>query len=472
MSMRRRPTEKQPDLWIATDDLARTPGHPFYDRLNAILAEADFDAFVEECCERFYAKDGQGRPSIPPGTYMRMLLVGFFEGLDSERGIAWRCADSLSLRSFLGYDLSQKTPVHSSLCKIRQRLDLEVHEEVFGFVLKVLAQKGLLKGRTIGIDATTLEANAALRSIVRREDGTSYQDYLTELAKASGIETPTRADLARIDRKRPKKGSNDDWKSFHDPDAKITKLKDGRTHLAHKAEHATDLESGAILAVTVQDATLGDSTTIKRTMESAVENVLAVHRDPASKNKLSDRALTEWVADKGYHSNATMELVAECELRSYISEPNRGRRRWRGRESARDGTYSNRRRLRTKRGRELMRRRAELLERGFAHSLETGGMRRVYLRGHENILKRYLVHLAGFNLSLVMRGIFGVGTPSGLQGRLEALLAALQSLIAAIAAYLHSNCVWRRFGLTHSECRHDRDVAGGTASEAAFSTAC
>ena len=298
MSMRARGKGKQAELWIATGDLARTPGHPFYDRLNGLLAEARFDEFVEERCRGFYAED-KGRPSIPPGTYMRMLLVGFFEGLDSERGIAWRCADSLSLRRFLGFDLSENTPDHSSLCRIRQRLDVEVHQEVFGFVLKILAQKGLLRGKTIGIDATTLEANAALRSIVRREDGTNYQDYLTELAKASGVETPTRADLAKIDRKRAKKGSNDDWKNPHDPDAKITKLKDGRTHLAHKAEHAVDLDSGAVLAVTVQDPTLGDPTTMKGTVEATVRNVLAVHHDPGCAGTVSDRALTEWVADKG-----------------------------------------------------------------------------------------------------------------------------------------------------------------------------
>ena len=256
MSMRRRPKEKQPDLWIATSELARTPGHPFYERLNAVLAEAQFDDFVEERCAGFYAD--KGRPSIPPGTYMRMLLVGFFEGLDSERGISWRCADSLSLRSFLGFDMSEATPDHSSLSRIRTRLDVEVHQDVFTFVLKVLAEKGLLRGRTIGVDATTLEANAALRSIVRRDDGTSYRDYLEALAKASGIKTPTRADLAKLDKKRPKKGSNDDWKHPHDPDARITKLKDGRTHLAHKAEHAVDMDSGAVLAVTVQDATLGE----------------------------------------------------------------------------------------------------------------------------------------------------------------------------------------------------------------------
>jgi transposase len=450
MSMRPRPKRKQPDLWIATSDLARTPGHPFYERLNALLAEAKFDEFVEERCQRFYA-DGQGRPSIPPGTYMRMLLVGFFEGLDSERGIAWRCADSLSVRHFLGFDMSENTPDHSSLCRIRQRLDVEVHQDVFGFVLKVLAQKGLLLGKTIGIDATTLEANAALRSIVRRDDGTTYQDYLTELAKASGIETPTRADLAKIDKKRPKKGSNDDWKHPHDPDAKITKLKDGRTHLAHKAEHAVDLDSGAVLAVTVQDVTLGDPTTMQQTIEATFENVLEIHRDPETKGKLAERALTEWVADKGYHSNATMEMVAECGLRSYVSEPDRGQRRWQGKESAREGTYANRRRLSTKRGKALMRRRGELLERTFAHCLETGAMRRVHLRCRANILKRYLVHVAAFNLSLVMRQIFGVGTPRGLQGRLEALLGVLRDFMIALATILAGNRTSRRSRSGHPQ---------------------
>jgi len=435
MSMRSRPKASQADLWIATTDLARTPGHPFYERLNGLLGEAKFDSFVEALCRPFYA-EGKGRPSIPPGVYMRMLLVGFFEGLDSERGIAWRCADSLSLRQFLGFQLSEETPDHSSLSRIRQRLDLEVHQEVFSFVLKMLAQQGLLRGKTIGIDATTLEANAALRSIVRREDGTSYRDYLESLAKASGIKTPTRADLAKLDKKRPKKGSNDDWKHPHDPDAKIVKLKDGRTHLAHKAEHAVDMQTGAVLAVTVQDATLGDPATMKQTMVATVSNVREVHRDRRCKHGLSKRALTEWVADKGYHSNATMEMAQECGLRTYVSEPRRGRRQWLGRNAAQRGTYANRRRIWGRRGRALMRRRGELLERSFAHTLETGGMRRVHLRGRTNILKRYLVHVAGFNLSLVMRRIFGVGTPRGLQGCLEALLRALCGLLICIRPLL------------------------------------
>jgi transposase len=437
MSMRRRPKEKQDDLWIATTDLARTPGHAFYDRLNTVLAEAKFDDTVEKLCRPFYV-EGKGRPSIPPSVYMRMLLVGFFEGLDSERGIAWRCADSLSLRQFLGFGLSEQTPDHSSLSRIRQRLSVEVHKDVFTLVLKVLAEKGLLRGRTIGIDATTLEANAALRSIVRRDDGTSYPDFLTSLAKESGIETPTRADLAKLDRERKKKGSNDDWTNPNDPDAKITKMKDGRTHLAHKAEHAVDMDSGAVLAVTVQDATHGDPTTMKQTIVATVENVIAVAKDARCEDKISPKALSEWVADKGYHSNATMEMVADCGLRSYVSEPQRGTRCWSDRELAREGTYSNRRRLKTKRGRRLMKRRGELLERTFAHCLETGGMRRVHLRGRENILKRYLVHVAAFNVSLVMRKMLGVGTPRGLADRFAALFDACCELVVAI---------WARIGL-------------------------
>lgn len=434
MSMRRRPKSKQPELWIATSAIARTPGHPFYERLNKVLAEAKFDDFVEERCASYYGEGG--RPSIPPGTYMRMLLIGFFEGLDSERGIAWRCADSLSLRGFLGFDLAEATPDHSSLSRIRTRLDVEVHQDVFTFVLKVLAEKGLLRSETIGIDATTLEANAALKSIVRRDDGTNYQEYLASLAKASGLATPTRADLARLDKKRSKKGSNDDWTNPSDPDAKIMKMKDGRTHLTHKAEHAADLDSGAVLAVTVQDATLGDPTTMKATMVRAAMNVREVNADPRCAEKIAKSALTEWVADKGYHSNATMEMVDELGLRSYVSEPARGQRRWKDNESARDGTYANRRRLATKRGKALMKKRGELIERAFAHCLETGAMRRVHLRGRANILKRYLVHVAGFNLSLVMRQIFGTGTPRGLRGCFAALAALWREVSGLVDALM------------------------------------
>jgi transposase len=422
-------SDEQEDLFVTHTSL-RSEGHPFYDALNKVLRKQGFDAYVEELCEKFYAKDG--RPSIPPGLYFRCLLIGFFEGIDSERGIAWRVADSMSLRHFLGLPLAKNPPDHSTLSRTRRLVDVEAHQHVFAWVLGVLAKAGLVRGKTIGVDATTLEANAALRSIVRRDDGQSYEDYLIGLAKASGIETPTRQDLARTDRKRPKKGSNDDWRSPTDPDAQIMKMKDGRTHLAHKQEHAVDMDTGAVLGVTIAGGAEGDTTTLGDTLEEADENLEEVRRDADDKtNKRIAPQIQEVVTDKGYHSNAVVTALEELEIRSYISEPARGRRNWKNKHAERDAVYRNRRRILGERGKALLRRRGELLERPWAHALETGGMRRTHLRRHDNILKRVLVHVAGLNLSLLMRTLFGVGKPRCLQGKaglLAALLAALSAL--------------------------------------------
>lgn len=344
-----------------------------------------------------------------------MLLIGYMEGIDSERGIAWRCADSLGLREFLGFTLTKATPDHSSLSVIRRRLDLATHGEVFKWVLKVLAEEGLIKGKTIGVDATTLEANAAMRSIVRRDTGEGYNEFLTKLAKASGIEDPQREDLAKLDRKRPKKGSNKEWEHPHDPDARITKMKDGRTHLAHKAEHAVDMETGAVVAVTMQGADKGDTQTLMDTLAHVAENL--------SDLPLKAQPLQEVVADKGYHCNESASALAELGVRSYLSEPDRGRRKWEGKDAEQQAVYANRRRIQGDRGKRLLRRRGELVERPFAHCYETGAMRRTHLRGQENILKRVLVHVAGCNLGLLMRRNFGFGTPRGLSGLLSSLLS-------------------------------------------------
>ena len=290
----------------------------------------------------------------------------------------------------------------------------------------MLATADLVKGTTIGIDATTLEANAALRSIVRRDSGETYQEFLTRLAQASGIETPTRADLARLDRTRPKKGRNTDWRHPYDPDARITKMKDGRTHLAHKAEHAVDMETGAIVGVTVQGADQGDTTTIADTITAAAEDLEAV----AAVTDGETAVIDEVVADKGYHSNRVLVDLASLDLRTYIAEPDRGRRRWTTKAAARDAVYANRRRIRGARGRALQRRRSERLERPNAHLYNTGGMRRTHLRGHANILKRLCIHVGGFNLGLFMRTLCGVGTPRSLQGH----LAAVSVLVGAVWA--------------------------------------
>jgi len=431
MAMGKRQTQRQGDLWISATRIPSTPAHPFYRKLNELLNDQGFDAFVEGRCRRLYAEK-MGRPSLAPAVYFRTLLIGYFEGIDSERGIAWRLADSVSLKGFCGYALTEVTPDHSTISRNRRLIDWETHEDVFVWVLKVLAKNDLLNGKTVGIDATTLEANAAMRSIVRRDTGEGYDEFLTRLAKASGIETPTREDLAKIDRARKNKGSNDDWQHPHDPDAKITKMKDGRTHLAHKAEHAVDLDTGAIASVTLQPANRGDCDSLDETLGQAMLDLGTVAADEKAGEHLSDDLLAETVTDKGYHSNRTLREQRELGIRTYCSEPNRGRRHWKGKSAERDAVYANRRRIRGERGKRLMRKRGELLERPFAHCYDTGGMRRTHLRGHPNILKRLLIHVAGFNLGLVMRKLLGAGKPRALAG----VGGLIRRHFAAIAAEL------------------------------------
>jgi transposase len=423
MAIGKRTRDRQPPMWVTTTDLPTAASHPFYRRLNQLLREHGFDDFAESQSASFYAET-MGRPGLPPGIYFRSLLIGYFEGIDSERGIAWRAADSLALRDFLGVGLDEAPPDHSTISRTRRLIDLETHRAVFTWVLQCLSTAGLIKGKTIGIDATTLEANAALRRIVRRDTGESYEEFLTKLAKASGIGTPTRADLARLDRTRKKKGSNDEWTHPHDPGAKITKMKDGRTHLAYKAEHAIDLETGAIVAVTVQDADEGDTTTIRRTLPDAAEQLDAV----AGVTDDAVAVIEEVVADKGYHSRTTVHDLETLEIRTYISEPDRGPQSWIDQEAERDAVYANRRRIRSRRGKRLLRRRGELLERPCAHLYETGGLRRAHVRGHENVLKRLLVHVSAFNLSLWMRTLVGIGTPRTLQSRMAAFATVLAVL--------------------------------------------
>jgi transposase len=439
---RKEQQRRQEELWIAHTDLPRTVGHPFYEQLNRLLEEHGFDEYVEQQCARFYAEK-MGRPSLAPGRYFRLLLIGYFEGIDSERGIAWRAADSLGLRNFLGVGLNEMPPDHSTISRTRRLIDVETHRAVFGWVLELLAEKGLLKGKTIGIDGTTLEANAAMRSIVRRETGEGYQEFLTRLAKDSGIATPTREQLAKLDRKRARKGSNEDWVNPHDPEAHITKMKDGRTHLAYKAEHAVDLETGAVVAVTVAAGDAGDTATILETLPQAGEHIAQVAcatNDEKVGERVHPEGPVEAVGDKGYHSNDTLTALADGEVRTYISEPDRGQRNWKDKAEAQAAVYGNRRRIRGEHGKELLRRRGELLERSFAHAYETGGMRRVHLRGRENILKRVLIHLGGFNLALVMRQLLGKGTPRGLQGLSADALAILLRFWIAILVRAEQEC--------------------------------
>lgn len=426
MAMGKRAAERQQELFIAHDQLPRSAGHVFYRKLNQILAEAGFDRWVEALCEPYYCC-GQGRPSVPPGVYFRMLLVGYFEGINSQRGIAWRCGDSLSIRDFVGIPLGEDSPDHSSLCCIRNRLPHEVHEAMFVWVLALLQQKKLLKGKTVGVDSTTLEADAAMKSIVRKDSGEDWKQYLTRLMKEAGLlqdadDPPSDETLQKFDKSRKdKQVSNDEWTSPTDPDARIARMKDGTTHLAYKAEHVVDLESQAILAAEIYHADQHDTRTLEDSLHQAQINLTAAG---------SETEIVEAAADKGYHSNRTLtDLHEHTTYRTYIPEPERnGNRVWTDKPPAQKAAFhANRRRTRGEYGKKLQRLRSERVERTFAHVCETGGARRTWLTDIENVRKRYLISAAAHNLGLLMRSLFKMGTPRGLQKFLADLDAVISS---------------------------------------------
>jgi transposase len=458
MAMGKREAEQQQDLFITHDKLPRSPGHVFYRKLNQLLAEGGFDRWVEGLCEPHYCK-GKGRPSVPPGVYFRMLLVGYFEGINSQRGIAWRCSDSLSLREFLGVPLGDDSPDHSSLTYIRQRLPLEVHQEMFVWVLALLQTNKLLKGKTVGVDSTTLEADAAMKSIVRRDSGEDWKEYLARLMKEEGLivedDPPSDEELRKFDKSRTdKKVSNEDWVSPTDPDARIAKMKDGTTHLAYKAEHVLDLETEAILAAEVYPADDADTQTLEDSLNQA-----QVNQEAAG----SEAEIKDAVADKGYHSNATLTNLQEhTPYRSYIPEPElKHDRVWTDKPpEQKDAVYANRRRTRGQRGKKLQRQRSERLERSFAHVCETGGARRTWLTGIGNVRKRYLISAAAHNLGLLMRSLFKMGTPRGLQQFKLGLNAVVSSLyLAYVVACRH----WSHRNAFATSSMSLRDPPGGDA---------
>lgn len=453
MALGRRGKVNRP-LFIASDELPRSAGHPFYRALNRLLEEAGFDRKVEEMCAPYYARV-QGRPSIAPGVYFRMVLVGYFEGIDSQRGIAWRCSDSLALREFLGVGITGKSPDHSSLTVIRQRLTSEVHESVFALVLGIARDKKLLDGKTLGVDATLLEANAAMKSIVRRDTGEDWKAYLRRLAAAEGIENPSDEDLRRFDKRRGgKKASNDEWVSRTDPASRIMKMKDGRTHLSYKAEHAVDLKSELIVAATIREGNRSDTASLPETLAEAQVMLAAIGHEETVK---------EVVADKGYHSGEALATCAAAELRTYVPTPRRSkRRRWTDKPLAvKKAVLSNDRRGTSALAKRLQRQRSEKVERSFAHVCETGGARRTWLRGLADVTKRYLITVAAHNLGRILFRLFGVGTPRSLQGGLEGLrtlLAAasglLRQILHALAGHLELRGFAFRFGAQDQVSRH------------------
>jgi transposase len=425
----RKKAEEQKEFWIVAERLPKASPGRFYQLLNTTLEEMDFAAQVWEMCAPAYADGARGgRPGIDPVVYFKMLMTGFFEGIESERQIAARCEDSLSLRGFLGYALDEATPDHSSMSIIRQRLGSECFARVFALVLAALQRHGLLKGRHLGIDSSVIEANASLRSLSERNTEEGYWEYVQRLAREAGLETSDGAQLRSFDRRRTgKKLSNAQWENPHDPEAKIGKTKAGATAMVYLPEHTVDLESGAIVQAQVLPGDHRDSEDLSGRIIEAALNVQEAMgtTDP------------EWVpqtltADKGYFSLEEMARLQDLSMKPVISDPHRAQRRFDKLSGAQRQTLARvQRSVSSKYGRKLLRRRGQHIERSFAHVLDAGGMRRATLRGLENLNKRHQIAAACYNLSQLLRRLYGVGTPKQWRAFLRVCLAPLLYLLTA-----------------------------------------
>lgn len=420
--------DEKPEFWTVTGDLPRTPGTEFYQRVDRALAKFEFGKDIRALCAPYYEMDATkgGQPGIDPEVYFKMLMVGFFENIASERAIAARCADSLSIRQFLHYELTEKTPHHSSMTVIRQRLPLEVYDSVFGLVLRALKGRKLLKGKHLALDTSVIEANASLRSLRNRFTKEEYGEYVKRLAEKSGVDTSDPKEVKRFDKKRPgRKTSNTEWENPHDPDAKVGLDKKGATRMIYKPEHAVDLETGAIVDV---ELNLGDEHDAKDLAERVLDLEARMNE---SLDAAPDVARIETIiADMGYHALGEMSKLQQLGIRTAISDPVRNRNRSKMDEAERSALRRAGRTLSGKQIKAIARRRGELCERSFEHTLDCGGARRTTLRGRDNILKRYLVQAMTTNISLLMRSLCGIGT-------LKQSWAASEELLISIARVLN-----------------------------------
>lgn len=428
MFERRERSEEQSELWVLAGELPTATPDAFYRRVNATLEKIGFAKQVWAICAPAYAEASRGgRPGIDPVVYLKMLTVGFFENLPSERAIASRCADSLSIRGYLGYSLTEATPDHSSLSVIRDRLSLEQLEAIHRVLLGALREHGLLRGRKLGIDSSVIEANASLRALEHRNSEQSYWDYVKALAAEAGIDPTDLKAVRRFDKAREgRKTSNREWQNPHDPEAKVGRTKDGACDMIYKPEHITDLESGAIIRAEVRsgDAADNDDSLCERVM--AAVGTLSEVAPEAPLETLG----VELGADEGYFAIEPIAQLQACGVRTVIADP-QARRRQPARASAEDRSALRRasRATRSASGKALLRKRGEHLERGFCHTLNHGGLRRATLRGREKLTKRQLGGALSHNLSLLMRRLFGLGTP-------KQALAASRHAIAPIVAWL------------------------------------
>jgi len=434
-------SSEQAEFWIARQDLARGPASRFYDQLDETLQELEFAQKVHGLCAPLYSSGEKGRPPIDPVVYFKMLMVGFLEDLPSERAIAARCGDSLMIRRFLGYDLDEDTPHHSSFTVIRQRLSKEVYQAIFDIILEGLRAHGLLRGRNLGIDSSVMEANASLRALQNRNTGEAYWDYVKRLAAEAGVDAQDLSAVRRFDKERPgRKTSNQEWVNPYDRDAKVAKAKDGATDMLYKPENIVDLDTGAILGAEVRRADQGDTEGLAERVISAAALVEAIREETSAAAQKPVPAVTATVtADKGYYCLQELEAIQESGIKTVISDPLRNRRVDRLMPEQRRVVHRAQRSAKSAYGKALLRRRGMHIERSFAHLLDSGGMRRATLRGQHNLEKRYKIAAATYNLSQLMRHICGIGTPKQAAARVEMamrqLLDVLTLLISVFAAF-------------------------------------
>lgn len=425
----------QSEFWVATHQLPQTPKATFYARLDETLESFGFAEKVRALCAPAYKQNRAGRPGIDPVVYLKMIMIGFFEDLPSERAIAARCADSMSIRAFLNYSLEEKTPDHSTFTVIRQRLGLEIYQEIFTLTVQALREHGLLRGKNLGIDSSVIEANASLRALVHRNTEEQYWDYVKRLAAENGIDPNDSNAVRRFDRQRPGKGSNQEWQNPHDPDAKIGRTKDGATDMIYKPETVVDLDTGAIVHAEVHPADQADHKEMATRLLEAQQTI-----NQASGEELDTLTVKSVTADKGYYVVSELQVLQQEGIRTVICDSINNRRVGKLEAEEQRVVRGAKRSVRSKSGKELLRRRGMHIERGFAHMLDAGGMRQTTLRGWENLNKRFKLAAAFYNLSQLMRKLFGFGTPkqlaAALNGAAKALFSELARCFTTLAAIL------------------------------------
>jgi transposase len=393
-------------MFIPAAQLVQPATSSFYTRLDQTLNSFQFGEQVRKLCAPAYSDSRRGRPPVDPAVYFKMLMIGFFENIASERGIAERCSDSISIRFFLGYDLTQATPDHSTLSLIRGRLGEDIYQQVFVLILSALQQQGLVQGQNVGIDTSVIEANASLKNLVKRDTQEAYWEYVRRLAAENGVKPQDAEAFRQFDRKRPKKMSNDDWENPHDPDAKIGPTKAGAIDLIYKPEHVVDLVTGAILQAEVRLGHEADQQDLATHVLQAQVNINLAQERPV--DSLTIQSAT---ADKGYHAPDELSQLHQEGIRTVISDSVKHRNLDQLSPEAAKAVRAAKRSVRSKSGKQLLKQRGQHLERSFAHVLDAGGARRTTLRGLENLNKRFKVSAAIYNLSQMMRAIWGVGTP-------------------------------------------------------------